>query len=41
MHSAADGLLRHPCTKSDDINNANKVDINEFITTELDSAQIY
>ena len=40
VHSAADGLSRRPRTESDDIDDANEVDIDEFIAAELDSAQI-
>jgi hypothetical protein len=39
-HSAADGLLRRPRTALDDIDKAEEVDIDDFITVELDCVQI-
>jgi RNase H-like domain found in reverse transcriptase len=39
-HTAADGLSRRPCTKLDDINKANKVDIDDFINAELNAFSV-
>ena len=39
-HTAADGLSRRPCTESDDIDEANEVDINNFINAELNAFSI-
>jgi hypothetical protein len=39
-HTAADGLSRRPRTKSDNIDKANEVDINDFINTELNAFRV-
>jgi hypothetical protein len=39
-HTAADGLSRRPRTKSDNIDEANEVDINDFINAELNAFSI-
>jgi len=39
-HTAADGLSRRPRTESDDIDEANKVDINDFIDTKLNAFSV-
>jgi hypothetical protein len=39
-HTAANRLSQRPCTKLDNINKANKVDINNFINTELNDFSI-
>ena len=39
-HTAADGLSRRPCTKSDDIDEANEVDIDDFIDAELNAFSV-
>jgi hypothetical protein len=39
-HTAANRLSQRPCTESDNINKANKVDINNFINTELNAFSI-
>jgi hypothetical protein len=39
-HIAIDGLSRRPCTESDNINKANKVDINDFINAELNAFSV-
>jgi len=36
-HTAVDGLSRRPCTESDDIDEANEVDIDDFIDAELNA----
>jgi len=36
-HTAADGLSRRPRTESDDIDEANEVDIEDFIDAELNA----
>jgi hypothetical protein len=39
-HTAADRLSQRPCTKLDNINKANKVDINNFINTKLNAFSV-
>jgi hypothetical protein len=39
-HTAANRLSQRPCTKLDNINKANKVDINNFINTKLNTFSI-
>jgi len=39
-HTAINGLSQRPCTKSDNINKANKVDINNFINIELNAFSV-
>jgi hypothetical protein len=39
-HTAANRLSQRPQTESDDINKANKVDINDFINAELNAFSI-
>jgi hypothetical protein len=39
-HTAADGLSRRPCTESDDIDEANEVDIDDFIDVELNAFSV-
>jgi hypothetical protein len=39
-HTVANGLSRRPCTKLDNIDKANKVDINDFINAELNAFSI-
>jgi hypothetical protein len=39
-HTAANGLSQRPCTELDNINKANKVNINNFINTELNTFSI-
>jgi hypothetical protein len=39
-HTAADGLSRRPCTKLDDIDKANEVDINDFINAKLNAFSV-
>jgi hypothetical protein len=39
-HTATDGLSQRPCTKSDNIDKANKADIDDFINTELNAFSI-
>jgi len=36
-HTAADGLSQRPRTESDDIDEANEVDIKDFINAELNA----
>ena len=37
---ATNGLSQRPCTESDNINKANKVDINNFINAKLNAFSI-
>ena len=39
-HTAADRLSRRPRTESDDIDEANKVNIDNFIDTEINAFQV-
>jgi len=39
-HTAIDKLSQRPCIKSDNINKANKVNINNFINTKLNAFSI-
>ena len=39
-HTAADGLSRRPRTESDDIDEENKVDIDDFIDAEINAFRI-
>jgi hypothetical protein len=39
-YTAANRLSRRPCTELDNINKANKVDINNFINAELNAFSI-
>jgi len=39
-HTAADKLSQRPCTKLDNINKANKVDINNFINAKLNAFSV-
>jgi hypothetical protein len=39
-HTAANGLSQRPCTKLDNIDKANKVDINNFINTKLNTFSV-
>jgi hypothetical protein len=39
-HTAADKLSQRPCTKLDNIDKANKVDINDFINTKLNAFSV-
>jgi hypothetical protein len=39
-HTAADGLSQRPCTELDDIDKANKVDINNFINAKLNAFSV-
>ena len=39
-HTATDRLSRRPCTKLDNINKANKVNINNFINAKLNTFSI-
>jgi hypothetical protein len=39
-HIATNKLSQRPCTKLDNINKANKVNINNFINTELNAFSI-
>jgi sucrose-6-phosphate hydrolase SacC (GH32 family) len=39
-YMAANRLSQRPCTELDNINKANKVDINNFINTELNAFSI-
>jgi hypothetical protein len=39
-HTAANRLSQRPCTESDNINKANKVDINNFINAKLNAFSI-
>src|SRR3981189_2513625 len=39
-HTAADGLSRRPRTESDDIDEANEVDIDDFIDAEINAFQV-
>jgi hypothetical protein len=39
-HTTANGLSQRPCTELDNINKANKVDINDFINAELNAFSI-
>jgi predicted XRE-type DNA-binding protein len=39
-HIATNRLSQRPCTKLDNINKANKVDINNFINTKLNAFSI-
>jgi len=39
-HTAVDGLSRRPCTESDNIDKANKVDINNFINAKLNAFSV-
>jgi len=39
-HIAIDRLSRRPCTKLDNINKANKIDINNFINAKLNAFSI-
>jgi hypothetical protein len=39
-HTAADGLSQRPCTKLDNINKANKVNINNFINAKLNAFSV-
>jgi hypothetical protein len=39
-YTIADKLSRRPCTELDNINKANKVDINNFINTKLNAFSI-
>ena len=39
-HTAANRLSRRPCTKLDNIDKANEVDINNFINAELNTFSI-
>jgi hypothetical protein len=39
-HTATNRLSQRPCTKLDNINKANKVDINNFINTKLNAFSI-
>jgi hypothetical protein len=39
-HTAANGLSQRPCTESDNIDKANKVDIDDFIDAELNAFSV-
>jgi hypothetical protein len=39
-HTAANRLSQRPCTKLDNINKANEVDINNFINTKLNAFSV-
>jgi hypothetical protein len=39
-HTATNRLFQRPCTKLDNINKANKVNINNFINTKLNAFSI-
>jgi hypothetical protein len=39
-HTTADGLSQRPCTESDNIDEANEVDINDFIDAELNAFSV-
>ena len=39
-HIAIDGLSQRPCTKLDNINKANKVNINNFINVKLNAFSV-
>ena len=39
-HTATDRLSRRPCIKSNNINKANKVDINNFINAKLNAFNV-
>src|SRR5271170_2342471 len=39
-HTTADGLSQRPRTKSDNINKANEVDINDFVEAELNAFKL-
>ena len=39
-HTAADGLSRRPRTESDDIDEANEVDMDDFINAEINAFRI-
>jgi len=39
-HTAADGLSRRPQTESDDIDEANEVDIEDFINAKLNAFSV-
>jgi len=39
-HTAANGLSQRPRTESDNIDEANKVDINDFINAELNAFSV-
>jgi hypothetical protein len=39
-YTAANKLSQRPCTKLDNINKANKVNINNFINTELNAFRV-
>jgi hypothetical protein len=39
-HTIADRLSQRPCTKLDDIDKANKVDINDFINAKLNAFSV-
>jgi hypothetical protein len=39
-HTAADGLSQRPCTESDNIDEANEVDIDNFIDAELNAFSV-
>jgi hypothetical protein len=39
-HTVANRLSQRPCTKLDNINKANEVDINNFINTKLNTFSI-
>jgi hypothetical protein len=39
-HTAINGLSQRPCTKLDNIDKANKVNINDFINIELNAFSV-
>ena len=39
-HTATDRLSQRPCTKSNNINKANKVNINNFINAKLNAFNV-
>jgi hypothetical protein len=39
-YTIANGLSQRPCTKLDNINKTNKVDINNFINTKLNTFSV-
>jgi hypothetical protein len=39
-HTAVDGLSQRPCTDLDNIDKANKVDINNFINAKLNAFSV-
>jgi hypothetical protein len=39
-HTVANGLSQRPCTKLDNIDKANKVNINNFINTKLNAFSV-